>query len=205
MLAADAVVTDPPFGTEDLGGGYGRRQNWDSGDRKGRTIIGDKDLSSLRGMFDAIHFGNLWLAVFFAARKTPEFCALVEHFTTWRGELIWNKRAPGLGYTVRYSHESIALLSIGEPPKPPDALLSVIESPCVADVHPHEKPVALLKPIVKFCCPEGATVLDPFMGSGTTLRAAKDLGRKAIGIEIEEKYCEIAAKRLGQEVLEFSA
>ena len=69
--------------------------------------------------------------------------------------------------------------------------------------HPTEKPIKL----IQWCIEESRTegiILDPFMGSGTTLRAAKDLGRKAIGIEIEEKYCEIAAKRLRQEILSFS-
>ena len=65
--------------------------------------------------------------------------------------------------------------------------------------HPATKPLELMKSVVGLC-PAG-TILDPFMGSGTTLRAAKDLGRKAIGIEIEEKYCEIAARRMEQEVL----
>ena len=66
--------------------------------------------------------------------------------------------------------------------------------------HPCQKPVALMRWCLSFC---DGTILDPFMGSGTTLRAAKDLGRQAIGIEIEEKYCEIAANRLRQKVLAF--
>jgi site-specific DNA-methyltransferase (adenine-specific) len=67
------------------------------------------------------------------------------------------------------------------------------------DLHPTEKPVGLMGQLIE--CNVGELILDPFMGSGTTLRAAKDLSRKAIGIELEEKYCEIAAKRMAQEVL----
>ena len=67
--------------------------------------------------------------------------------------------------------------------------------------HPTQKPLEVMKWAMKHAPEDCQTILDPFMGSGTTLRAAKDLGRKAIGIEIEEKYCEIAVNRLRQEVL----
>lgn len=74
--------------------------------------------------------------------------------------------------------------------------------------HPTQKPLALFIWCIEWADRRGkqiASILDPFMGSGTTLRAAKDLGRKAIGIEIEERYCEIAANRLRQEVFSFEA
>lgn len=67
--------------------------------------------------------------------------------------------------------------------------------------HPCPKPLSVALMLVDNVSSPGETIIDPFMGSGTTLRAAKDLGRRAIGIEIEEKYCEIAVNRLAQDVL----
>tara|TARA_R110000744_G_scaffold205369_1_gene324075 strand:- start:67 stop:726 length:660 start_codon:yes stop_codon:yes gene_type:complete len=69
--------------------------------------------------------------------------------------------------------------------------------------HPTQKPM----PVMRWCIEQSKTtgvILDPFMGSGTTLRAAKDLNRKAVGIELEERYCEIAAKRMSQLVMELN-
>jgi DNA modification methylase len=69
--------------------------------------------------------------------------------------------------------------------------------------HPTEKPVMLLRQLIEASSLHGDVVLDPFLGSGSTVVAARTEGRRAVGIEIEERYCEIAAKRLAQEVLDF--
>jgi site-specific DNA-methyltransferase (adenine-specific) len=71
----------------------------------------------------------------------------------------------------------------------------------LGNAHPVPKPYEWMTWLVQIASRSGESVLDPFCGSGTTLVAAKNLGRRAIGIEIEERYCEIAAKRLAQEVL----
>jgi 2-polyprenyl-3-methyl-5-hydroxy-6-metoxy-1,4-benzoquinol methylase len=72
-----------------------------------------------------------------------------------------------------------------------------------ANGHPMSRALIHQEFIVNWCSDSEETICDPFCGSGTTLHAAKNHGRKTIGIEIEEKYCEIAAKRLAQEVLTF--
>lgn len=107
------------------------------------------------------------------------------------------------GYGVNFE----ALLYTGKGRRPftdgkrPRAILRFPWSGTRDPVHPAVKPVDLLRTLIARSTHRGEVVLDPFMGSGTTLRAAKDLGRKAIGIEIEERYCEVAARRMSQEVL----
>jgi site-specific DNA-methyltransferase (adenine-specific) len=63
-------------------------------------------------------------------------------------------------------------------------------------LHPTEKPLGILAPLITYACPPGGLVLDPFAGSGSTLDAARQTGRRAIGVEADERYCEAAARRL---------
>ena len=119
------------------------------------------------------------------------------------GLLVWDKGRIGMGREFRKSFELIlhawesktAVFSDGVGRSD---VLRASPVPLKRREHPSQKPVDLLTQLLVVCT---GTVLDPFMGSGSTLVAARSTGHKAIGIEIEERYCEIAAKRMAQEVL----
>ena len=187
-LAFDVVVTDPPYGIQGTKApvGYGRTH---------RTIMGDLTAGLVEWIVDYCSDHDVPLATFSDALAPP--------FGEPRRQLIWDKQMLGLSGTNLpwlFSHEVCWVYGEGWQGRKRGTVIRCtrMQKP----EHPTQKPIELLRNIVG-CTPPGI-VLDPFMGSGTTLRAAKDLGRKAIGIEIDEAYCEIAAKRMGQEVLDFA-
>ena len=134
---------------------------------------------------------------------------LLDKYIGFKQAVVWDKGWLGMGIHYRRSYEFILVAQNGSPAKTWNGgnttsnvwkINKIIPN---KNQHPTEKPVPLMEKIVHIHSDVGDVVLDPFMGHGSTLRAAKDLGRKAIGIEIEEKYCEIAAKRMAQEVFDF--
>jgi len=120
-----------------------------------------------------------------------------------QGMVVWDKGSMGLGNGFRSQHELVCHASKGVPTVADRGIGNVLRYPREPPVdHPSPKPEALMYRLIECVTESGDLVLDPFMGAGTTLRAAKNAGRRAIGIEVEERYCEIAAKRLGQGVLD---
>jgi site-specific DNA-methyltransferase (adenine-specific) len=127
-----------------------------------------------------------------------------------RDQIIWGGNyyplPPSRGWLVWYKRDSVpsvadvelAWTSFDMNARLIDHTIAATNAERVA--HPTQKPLAVMLWSLGFA-PKAQTVVDPFMGSGTTLRAAKELGRAAVGIEIEERYCEIAARRLDQTVL----
>jgi DNA modification methylase len=110
----------------------------------------------------------------------------------------------GLGYFTRAQHEQAYVLAKGQPRKPESAISDVLIWDNVAQhLHPNQKPLGAISRLISTFASDGAALLDPFCGSGTTLVAARNHGRRAVGIEIDERYCELAASRLSQQVFHF--
>ena len=216
LAPVDLVMADPPYSLSVESNHENRRGK---GTRRLDFFEGDQDWAAMTSaVVDRIAMASVLAPAIYVWCGHRQFGPIVDDLESrgWRTRfLVWRKACPvpappGVGW------DSAAELCVygfrnGRKWTPPTGtkVPNVIDAdsyrhgqPGKVD-HPTQKPTQTATIPIAFSTHAGDTVLDPFMGSGTTLRAAKDLGRKAIGIEIEERYCEIAAKRLGQEVLDF--
>jgi len=177
----NAVVSDPPYGTGYVGG-Y---------NRKGETIANDDTLevtAQALKLAQPLCDGNM--VVFYSPRISPIFYKKL-NFLDWFGQIIWNKKAPGMGGEFRYQHENVALFGKNLPIKKAFSLYSYYRD---ASEHPHQKPIQIMTQLLNIL--DANSILDPFMGSGTTGVACAKLGKRFIGIEIDEDHFETAVKRI---------
>lgn len=176
-LEADVLVTDPPYGLGDRwqGGTWGAAPMYADA-RRWDVKPDDADLLAMIGDRPAVVWGGNYFAL------PPSRC--------W---LAWVKN-PAMNTMADFE---LAWTSLDKPAK----AYTSTRNPDGQRDHPTQKPVGLMRWTIGHM-PEGS-VADPFAGSGTTLVAAKYLSRRAIGVELEERYCEIAARRLSQDVLDF--
>jgi site-specific DNA-methyltransferase (adenine-specific) len=194
----DLLLTDPPYGV-----------NYESNRAVGRGYIpisNDGARLSLRLYRTVLPLLKVEHVLWFTRWDAwPDVWGEIGQYFPLRGLLVWDKGTPGMGDLAHWglSYELIASAGVGKIIGNRDgSILKFGMASAVNREHPTEKPNDLLEYLIgKF---NYQSVLDPFMGSGTTLVAAKNLGRRACGIELEESYCEIAAKRLAQEVLDFA-
>lgn len=185
LSPVDLVLTDPPY---NVGIDYGEGTNDKRDDFK--EWMAPILLECLRSKTVLLTPGQVRLADY-------------SSIYPWKWLLCWWKPAAMGRSPVGFCNwEPVAMWGKGS-----TSGCDFVRAPIVPDQaldgHPCPKPLEWAAGLISLF-PDAKTILDPFMGSGTTLRAAKDLGRKAIGIEINERYCEIAAKRLSQKVLEFA-
>lgn len=196
LPAADALVTDPPYGislnTDWSGLDSGRRGNGQG--RVHLTVAGDHE------PFDPSHLMGFRRQVIFGANH---FASKLPDNGAW---IVFNKRGFGDTSKIAFGDAELAWTNLKQVSV---RMFSMVwhgsprwrkEPVC----HPNQKPVALMIWVIERYTEPDSSIVDAYMGAGATLIAAKELGRKAIGIEIEEKYCEIAAKRLAQGVMEFA-
>jgi site-specific DNA-methyltransferase (adenine-specific)/modification methylase len=190
----DLVLTDPPYGIN-YSPKYGRRKMPDGSwldPVEMPCVIGDKI------EFDPTPVLNFPLVILWGANH---YCHRLPFDGRW---LIWDKRCSVIPERNQSDCEIAWMNKYGAARifrHMWDGMVRDSERD-IPRVHPTQKPEALMRWCIGFA-PDAKTILDPFMGSGTTLVAAKNLNRKSIGIEIEPKYCEIAVKRLRQEVFDF--